>query len=174
MATISITEQHLYLALWTFITSLVGQDIPVVQGVQNRVATPAGDYIVMTGLFAPALATTTQTYDGDAGTATNKQSKQWTAQVDCYGLTSADNAAMIVQMLRTPYGAEQFELSGLEIAPLFSSDARQLAMATGEDEYQERWTFEVALQYNPEITVSQQSADELSVGIIEANRAYGP
>ncbi|MDB5777608.1 MAG: hypothetical protein JWP38_3741 [Herbaspirillum sp.] len=164
MAAISITEAQLYLALWNFITSLV--DCPIVQGNQNRVAMPAGDFIVMTALNRVGLATTTQDYDPANSRVSNKQSKQWSAQIDCYGSLSADRAATLAEMMRTPYAADQFATSGLEIAPLFATDHHQMALVTGEEEYVERWTFEMALQYNPVITMPQDFASALSASVI--------
>lgn len=174
MATISITEEQLFTALRGFITSLVDASVPVVQGLQNRVSTPAGDFIVMTGIGAQQLATTTQEYDRIASTQINQQSKQWMAQIDCYGVSAGDNAAMLSEMVRTPYAAGSFATGGLGIQPLYASDPRQLPFVTGEDEYQERWTFEISLQYNPQVTVPQEFADALTVGLINVDAEFPP
>lgn len=174
MATISITEEQLFIALEDFIVSLVDPSLPVVRGVINRVASPATDYVQMSPLFSQALATTVQTYDGIADTQTNQQSKQWTAQIDCYGESANDTAAILSAMARTPYAADRFAAGGLGIQPLYASDPRQLAFVTGESEYQERWTFELSLQYNPQVVVPQEFADTVTVGLINVDVQYPP
>lgn len=179
MATISITEEQLFIALQDFIVSLVDPSLPVVRGVVNRVASPATDYVQMSPLFSQALATSVQTYQqpvapATVGTQTNQQSKQWTAQIDCYGESANDTAALLSAMARTPYAAERFAAGGLGIQPLYASDPRQLAFVTGESEYQERWTFEISLQYNPQVVVPQEFADTVTVGLINVDVQYPP
>ncbi|MFJ3048511.1 LIC_12616 family protein [Herbaspirillum chlorophenolicum] len=174
MATISITEEQLFTALRDFITSLVDPDLPVIRGLQNRVPTPKGDFVAMSPLSAPPLSTSVQTYDALTDQQTNQQSMQWTAQIDCYGESANDVAAMLVAMTRTPYAAERFATGGLGIQPLYASDPRQLSFVTGESEYQPRWTFELSLQYNPQVTVPQQFADELDLGLINVDVEFPP
>ncbi|MDR9839456.1 phage neck terminator protein [Herbaspirillum huttiense] len=174
MATISITEEHLFTALRDFIVSLVDPNLPVIRGLQNRVPTPEGGFVAMSPLFSQGLATTVQTYDGVADTQTNQQSKQWTAQIDCYGESANDTAAILSAMVRTPYAADRFAAGGLGIQPLYASEPRQLAFVTGESEYQERWTFELSLQYNPQVVVPQEFADTVTVGLINVDVQYPP
>lgn len=179
MATISITEEQLFTALRDFIVSLVDPNLPVIRGQQNRVPTPEGDFVAMSPLFSQGLATTVQTYQqpvapATVGTQTNQQSKQWTAQIDCYGESANDTAALLSAMARTPYAADRFAAGGLGIQPLYASEPRQLAFVTGESEYQERWTFELSLQYNPQVIVTQEFADTVTVGLINVDVQYPP
>ena len=44
----------------------------------------------------------------------------------------------------------------------------------GKAQYEERWTFDVALQINPTITMPQQSANALQVGLLNVDRTYPP
>ena len=40
-------------------------------------------------------------------------------------------------------------------------------LVTGEEQYDERWILTASLQYNPIVTIPQQSADALSVSQIK-------
>lgn len=172
MPTISITEGNLFKALGDFLTSIVG-DI-VVKGQVNRVPMPAGDTVYMTPGASVQLATVVQTYtdEGTTHTSNFKQSKQWAAQIDCYGASANDCAAAISTALRTIYACDFFKATGLEIQPLYATDPQQLPLVTGENQYLERWGLQAVLQYNPVITVTQEFADQLVIGLINVDATF--
>jgi hypothetical protein len=58
--------------------------------------------------------------------------------------------------------------------PLYASDARQLQFVTGEAQYMERWGFDAVLQMNPIVSVPQDFADSLTVGLIDVDVVYPP
>jgi hypothetical protein len=103
-----------------------------------------------------------------------ERSSQISIQIDCYGPTSGDRATVISTLLRDEYACDQFAASGVDMQPLYASDAKQMPLIDGEQQYEERWTFEAVLQFNPVITTPQQSANALTIDLIEVDRTYPP
>jgi hypothetical protein len=174
-ATVSITETQVLTVLRSFILSLVSLDGDhVIRGLQNRVAMPAGDFIEITASLSSPLSTNVQTYAPDNSGSLNKRSTQLSVQIDCYGVSAMDNANMLSMMLRSDYACQKFAESGLDMQPLYANDAHQMPFVTGEEQYMERWVFDAVLQFNPVVTVPQDFADSLEVGLIDVDVVYPP
>lgn len=171
---ISVTEDALVEALGAFVQVIVGDQVDVARGQQNRVPPPTGSHVYITPILAPALSLPRTTYADvpDAGTLTLTRPTQWTAQLDCYG-DGAQNMALAISIaLRSAYGCDALKASGAQ--PLYTGDPRQLPFTTGEHQYLERWSIDAVLQFNPSITVPQQFADELHVDLTEVDTTYPP
>lgn len=169
---LSITRTMIITALRTFLSELApGQR--VIRTPVNRAAMPIGAFVAMTPGKTFPLATPTTTVDLLGG-RTIKRSSQFDCQIDCYGPDSGDLAELISMLFREQYAVEKFAATGLELAPLYASDARQMPIVTGEEQYVERWTFDLSLQFNPMVSTVQQSANMLDVGIISVDAAYPP
>lgn len=164
----SLTEAALMRALGDFIKPLV--DCPVVRGQNNRVPLPAGDCIIMTPTGAVPLSTNVDAFSDSTKTVTRPT--QFNVQIDCYGAAASDRAQTIGTLLRDDYACQKFADSGVQ--PLFAGDAHQMPLVTGEQQYVERWTFEACFQYNPVLTVPQDSANALDVDLIDVDAAYPP
>lgn len=155
-------------ALRSFIlTQFAGE---VVQGVGNGVPMPQGAFIAITDISSIALSTNITTLIN--GNNSIARPSQFTVQVDCYGAASCDTATALCVLLRSQYGCDQFKTSGFEIQPLYAGDARKLPLVNGEQQYEDRWTFEAVLQYIPTVTAVQDSATALKVGLLEVDRTY--
>lgn len=172
MPTVSITESNVLAALRTFILSLVTCE--VIKGLGNRVAMPPNDFIAMTPVMAPPLATNVSTYSDvpGAGTQSIKRSTQYMVQIDCYGATANDRATLISTLLRSEYACNSFAASGFDIQPLYAEDPKQMPIVDGEAQFEERWTFNAVIQFNPAVSVPQDFAAALSVGLINVPRTY--
>jgi hypothetical protein len=174
-ATVSITETQVLTVLRSFILSLVSLDGDhVIRGLQNRVPMPAGDFIEITASLTSPLSTNVQTYAPDNSASLNKRSTQLSVQIDCYGVSAMDNANMLSMMLRSDYACQKFAASGLDMQPLYANDAHQMPFITGEDQYMERWVFDGVLQINPVVSVPQDFADSLEVGLINVDATFPP
>lgn len=174
-ATISVTESALYNALRAFLSGLVS--CPIMQSQQNRQAMPKGDFILMTGLNAPALSTDKVTFipgQKNPGNETHSRSTQWNVQLDCYGSDAADMAALIATTFKTDYAAAQLALADIEIQPLYANDPLQMTIINAENQYEPRWTVELALQYNPVVTLPQDFAMSLTVVPAEVDATFPP
>ncbi len=105
-----------------------------------------------------------------AGTNSTEQYTEVTVQLDIHGPNSADNTQIITTLFRDQFATQQFEQSGFDMAPLYTSDPRQTPFVNGEQQYEERWTVDVALQANPILSVPIQFAIELGpVALNEVN-----
>ena len=166
----SIIEENVFTALRAFILSAV--DCEVVRSQVNRVAMPKGDFIALTPVASAALSTNTDSTSTAAKTILRPV--QVNVQVDCYGLRAADRAQTIATLFRDDYACQSFKTSGFDIQPLYAEDAHQMPLISGEEQYVERWTFELAMQANPVLTVTQQSAITLDIGLQNVDRTFPP
>ena len=166
----SITEANVFTALRAFLLTVV--DCEVVRTQVNRVAMPKGDFIALTPSSMTALETNTDTFNATQKTILRPQ--QFNVQVDCYGTRSADRANAITALFRDEYATASFLASGFDIQPLFAEDPHQMPLINGEEQYTERWTFELAMQVNPVLTIVQQTANVLTPGVISVERTFPP
>jgi hypothetical protein len=166
----SITETQVFAALRAFILTIV--DCEVVRLPANRVPTPAGAFVGLSPGSNIPLATNVTSYTDTQKSV--ERSSQITLQVDCYGSGSGDRATAISTLLRDAYASEQFAASGYDIQPLYAGDAKQLPLVDGEQQYEERWTFEAVMQFNPVITLPQDFATSLTPDVVSVERTYPP
>jgi hypothetical protein len=166
----SILETNIFSALRAFITSLVA--CPVIRTPVNRAAMPTGDFIALTPMGRTPLSTNTDAYTASSETILSPV--QYTVQVDCYGAAAGDRANTLSSLFRDDYACQSFISSGFDVQPLFATDARQMPLVSGEDQYIERWTFECVMQANPVVTIAAQTADALVVNLINVDATYPP
>jgi hypothetical protein len=166
----SITETNLMTALRGFILSVV--DCEVIRTQVNRVAMPVGDFIALTALSGIPLSTNVTTYT--SSTKSIERPTQWTVQIDCYGALANERAATISMLLRDNYACASFTTSGYDIQPLYADNAQQMPLIDGESQYLERWFFNAVLQYNPVITVNQDTANAIDVGLVSVDVVFKP
>src|SRR5574337_877886 len=171
MATVSITESNVLTALRTFILSLVTCE--VVQGLGNRSAMPPTDFIAMTPLSMTIIETNVSTYSDAPGNGTQNVMRptRLDVQIDCYGSTAFDRATIISTMLRSEYACNSFAASGFDVQPLYADDPKQLPFINGEDQYEQRFTFAAALQFNPVVTVPQDFATALNFAAVKDRKS---
>lgn len=174
-ATVSITETQALTALRSFILSVVDLDgNHVIRGLQNRVAMPSGDFIEITPILSLPLSTTVQTYDRQSGSSLFERDTQFSVQIDCYGSGALDRATALSTLLRSDYACQAFSASGFDMQPLYAGEPRQLQFVTGESQYMERWAFDAVMQMNPVVSVPQDFANALEVGLIDVDVKYPP
>lgn len=166
----SITETNIITALRAFVLSIV--DCEVIRAPVNRAAMPLGDFVVLSPLTNIPLSTNVSTLTGS--TRSIMRPSQIGIQVDCYGGTAGDRATAISTLLRDQYAVDSFAASGFDMAPLYAGDSHQMPIVDGEQQYEERWTFEATLQFNPIMTPPQDSATALNVNLVNVDRAYPP
>lgn len=139
---------------------------PIIRGQVNRVpmpgTTPEGPFVKVTESHRKNLDAPSQFQSTDPAKqeATISNSKQLDVQIDFYGRAAGEWSAAVESAWRSLYGTGQFPDG---IKPLYCSDAHQLALVTGEEQYEDRWALTGSLEYNPSVIVPQQSATELAV-----------
>lgn len=157
----SIVVDTIIEALGSFLTPFVS-GCPVVRGQQNRVPPPVDSFVLLTELLQVPLETSSVVTEPTQVTITGPT--RIDIQVDFYGPSAADQCRAVATVYRTPYAPPQFPTG---IAPLYCSDGQQTAAVMGEQQYEDRWTLTASLQYNPAITLPQQSANTLAMNILE-------
>lgn len=173
---LSVTENDLLTALRGFLLPIVQCEVVAGQG--NRVGMPTDRFVEMTTLRLEGLSTNKEFYadTGDSLTSAikNTRSTQWNVQLDFYGEDAMDQAGIIAALLRTDYACTLFSESPTGLAPLYASEPHQTTMINGEQQYEPRWTFDFAAQFNPVITTPMQYADELHIKLAEVAMTFPP
>lgn len=178
-AALSLSESQTLTALRSFLLGILPAGTEVVRGQDNRVPEPQGDdFVTMTPVLRERLETNVDTYtDGYPNAPSTKsilQPTKVTVQLDIHGPASADNAQIITTLFRDDYGVEQFASSGFDVTPLYHSEPHQMPFVNGEQQVEDRWVVDVVMQCNPVVTVPQQFADQLKVGLIDVDATYPP
>lgn len=161
---ISIIGDDIHTALRTFLLSILPAGIEVVQGQDNQVSMPVGDFVVMTDVRKIRLSTNIDSYDdigSNPGSKLIETHINHMIQLDFYGQQSGDWAAMVQSLFRDSYAVDALPQN---IVPLYADDPVQMPLISGESQYVARWKLQVNLQYNPITTVPQYFAAELEIG----------
>ena len=98
-------------------------------------------------------------------TAAISGSKQIDIQIDFYGPLSGEWCSTAASAMGSEWGYNAFPAN---IRPLYTTKGLQSPLTTGEQQYESRWTLTASLQYNPVVTVPQQSATVLTVNTLGA------
>jgi len=174
---INITESQVLTVLRSYLLSILSS-VSVVRGQNNRVSMPTGDFVVMTPMLRARLATNVDSYTTasfPAPTTTQAmQATEITVQLDIFGPSAGNNAQILTTLFRDDNACAFFAASGYPIAPLYADDARQMQFIDGENQYENRYSVDVYLQANIALTVPQQFANVVKVGIINVDAAFPP
>ena len=160
MYSVSVSIDEIIDALADLIEPFVG-GAEIIRGQVNRTPPPRGDYVELTEILSVDLAIPYTDYV-TAGQAELTGRSRFDVQVDFYGEQSGGWCRAIQNVIRTGYG---FDRMPDGIKPLYTDDGRQHPWASGEQQTITRWTLTVTLQYNPVVSVPQQSAVELDADI---------
>lgn len=172
-ATIDITKDAVVTALRAFILHAL-PGVQVVEGQQNHVPLPLGRVVVMTPLMQTAMNVPTTHYAPASGTVGKRQSTDWRVQLDVYGEGAEDAATILAALFRSDVAFEWLANHDHPIRPLYAGEPKNMAFINDAMNYEDRWMLEVHLHANPTVSVSQQFADSLSVGLVAANVLYKP
>ena len=177
-ATLSITEDSVFVALRAWVQNILGSTVEVVQQLDNRVPMPKGSFVLMNHIMRTNLGFPVASYTDVASVGTtpavqivsNTINLDFTIQLDCYGPLSGDWVAMLDATWMTEKACEFFDTYG--VLPLYCDDPRQTTFINGENQYDTRWILPVHLQYSPVVSLSQEFASEAEVEIINVDRVY--
>jgi len=92
-------------------------------------------------------------------------------QVDFYGATSGDWSRIFAGLWKDETAVLALQPT---CEPLYCHDPLLAPLDDSEQQYEQRWTVEAFLQYNPVVSVPMQFADTLSVTLINVDEAYPP
>lgn len=163
--------------------SIVPSGVEVARAQVNRVPTPSvADYVIMTPTHRDIIEIPVVTWDttNSAPVVINMASPvKETVQLDIHGPNSPDTTWVIASALRSFVGSDLFRNcpllpSGAVIEPLYTENPRQIPFINGEQQYENRWIVEVALQADINITISQDFASALVAGTVPVDLTYPP
>lgn len=165
----------LYTTLKAFIVGVTGLDPKlVIQGLPNRSSMPLAEpgFISMQGILQTRLNTNIDSWDQtdpEATTGTAEMHIQVKVQLDCYGSASNAWATMLQTLLRDETGCLALAPN---FAPLYTGEPFLSPLDDSEEQYEERWTLDAELQYNPVTSTAPQFADTLTATIVNVEEAY--
>lgn len=147
--------------------------VPVIRGIVNRTPMPTGPFIVLTPIGQRRLATNVDSFDRTNPAPTQlmaQQSVQMDLQIDCYGDGSGDRASILSTLWR-----DEYTCSALTTCqPLYADEPAMMPLIDAEQQYEERWRLDAAIQYNPVTSFQQDFADTLVGELINIDQAYPP
>lgn len=174
---VSITTAQLYTIIGQYIQAVIGVDpgtgqaVEVTRGQINLVSMPDNAFINMQLFTSGRIRTGVHTWDSVAQTQSVEMGTKMKVRLDCYGPLGSDWATALKALWRDLYGCTFLASVG---APLYDGEAMQGALVNGEEQYEDRWILELFLQYNPVVTVPQQSATSLKVKVVSVDQKYPP
>jgi len=174
-ATISITQDDLTAALRGFLLSLVDAEVFMAQ--ENLVPMPNQDFVTMTPMFITGLSTNRVGYNDPGvgqGSELTQRSNQWQCQLDFYGSSAQEMAAIVGTMIRSEYSASWFRQNNMPVTPLYAGEPHQTTMINAEQQYESRWTLDFIAQFNAVVTTPLYFFDEINVTAIAADLKYPP
>lgn len=174
---VSITQEQLYEKLSTFLQSVTGLSQQLtLQGLPNRSAMPpaAPGFTTMQFARVGRLNYNIVTWDPTDPAPESIQVEvhvKLRAQVDFYGATSGDWATIFEGLWKDETACLALEPLA---DPLYTNEPMLAPLEDDEQQYEQRWTVEAFLQYNPVISVPMQFASSLTVTLINVDEAYPP
>jgi len=174
---ISITDEALLATVRAYLLAVLGSGWGVFVTQDNRVPMPNGNFVMMTRMGSLLLATPTGKWvdpGTNPGTVESKTSARGRFQLDFYGEGAADAVHIVQALFRTRYTCDQLAGSGLEVQPLYAEDPKNTTMVNAEQQYQERWTLDAFIQFNPVVTVPLDFASALEATVVEIDTKFPP
>lgn len=168
---IDITDQQVFAALRTFLLSILPNKTEVVQAQDNRVSMPKGGFVTMNNIGMERLSTNIDSYQS------NTQGKQiltptkFNIQLDFYGDNSPQWASQVQALFRDEYATSMFPPN---IQPLFADNPVQIPLIDSEKQYEQRWKLVASLQYNPIMSVLQQSMLDVQIELAPIDQTFNP
>lgn len=166
--TISITDDQVFTALRSWVVGAITVS-DCLTGPVNRASMPQGDFVVLTPINRSRLNLNATSYP-DGNSEVNTVSFDCTIQVDVYGPNASDNLSILYDSW---YGDVTYQaLIAQFISPLWIDDPKFIPLVNGEQQYENRWTSTLHLQFKPSITDVQQSALTVTPTIISVDAKY--
>ena len=176
---LDITDADVYAALTGFFQLIVPTGTLILRGQQNNIPMPDTDFVLMTTLGAPKrigtnVDSTEAILDSQGNflgfTAAVTADYEYRVQADFYSV-SAESYAIAAELLWRD--GISWDAMPDNIKPLYSEDCRQLPLIGAENQWIQRWTMTLVLDYRPTFTQPAQAATALTV-VPEAIDVYLP
>jgi hypothetical protein len=156
---INISDNDVYNALCAFVNLIVPPGTPILRGQTNRVPMPSVDCVILTTIGAPDRIGTN--FDQVFPTETLITADfTYSVQVDFYSLYAA-SWAMSGELLWRDKAAWYVMPAGIK--PLYSEGRMQLPLVGAENQWIQRWTLTLVLDYQPTLTLETDSCNTATV-----------
>jgi hypothetical protein len=156
---IDITDSDVYNALAAFVSLVIAPGTTIQRGQQNRVPMPSTDCVILTTISVPDRIGTNMDFVDVAETQITADFT-YSVQADFYS-PYAEAWAMSAELLWRDKAAWYAMPEGIK--PLYSEDRRQLPLVGAENQWIQRWTLTLVLDYEPTLTITTQSANTATV-----------
>ena len=163
MTSPNITNNAVFTALGDFLSVLF--DCDIIKGEVNYVSMPQGSFILINDVGKRRISQNHPSYSSD-GSQQVKTPTQYDIQLDFYGADAGEMSQTFLMLWNDGYAYDCLPTS---IKPLYCDDPKQISLITGEENYLERWTTTVHIQYNPAVTVPVNLIEDIPVYVKLAN-----
>ena len=169
MKLLDITDKDVYNALEKFFQMFLPEGTPIVRGQQNGVPLPDVPCVIMTTIGVPdrigTNAESTEAVTNAQGEITGFEALaeadfKYTVQADFYS-PDAESWAMATELIWR--GTIGFSAMPDGMKPLYSEGRQQLPLVGGENQWIQRWTMTLVLDYQPTYTQTTQAATTVTV-----------
>lgn len=168
----SIATDTLTVSSVSYGTLAVGRTIFGLGVAANTVITALGTGTGGAGTYKVSPSQTVAARNMAAGAAQITQHTKVTIQLDVHGPLSSDNSQIISTLMRDEYATQKFLDLGDDAAPLYADDPKQMPFINEGQQYENRWVVEAVLQANQVVTIPQQFADAVVVGLLDVDAVY--
>ena len=173
----SIAGTTLAVSAITFGTIAVGDPVYGVDVASGTVVTALGTGTGGTGTYTVSPSQTVANEAMAAGTIKVLQPTDVVFQLDFHSANvgdSSDMAQTVATLFRDPYATEFFSAltPPIDVAPLYVDDPRQMPFMNAEQQFETRWIVDVHLEANQVVSVGQQYADSVDIGLVSVTAAY--
>jgi len=120
--------------------------------------------VALNEILTSDLSTPTKNNEASGTSAVLTVSRRSDIQVDFYGPSSGDQARAFTTAFKTEHMAGMLPDW---VRPLYTSDAVNAPLISGEQQYVARWIVTVSLQFNPVIKVPIQTASVIGLNIFD-------
>ena len=172
-ASVTPDDEAVFTAMEAYLTGILPAGVQIFRGLPNRSSMPPKrpGFVVMTPLFKDRLNMPVHSWDTSGPEAptesTVEQGIDLPVQIDVYGPYAFAWADIITTTFEDDYG---FQALGPNCEPLYANEARMMPLTDEEKQYEQRWSIDAHLQYNPVVTIPQQFADTLGpVDMVDVN-----
>ena len=117
------------------------------------------------------MGTNVDTYSASQQTNATQAPITYKVGLDFIGPLAQSWAVQAQLLFRDEYATD---LLPANIQPLYTDDPMQIPLVAGEMQYEQRWRVQAALQYNPTLTTTQQSATAASIGLKPIDQTFHP
>jgi len=162
---LNIDDNAVYAGVAAFIATIIPEGTVIQRGQQNRVPMPKNSCVIITTLGAPERIGTnedeTEPADNVQGFSVSVTADfMYQVQADFYG-AAAESWAMSVEIVWRDKIAFASMPSGMK--PLYSDGRQQLPLVGAENQWIQRWTMTLVLDYQPTWTQATQAATAATV-----------